>query len=83
MIILKHKCHPEHRNKQKDRDMNSHTSDGGSKSTSAPKFISNYSISTDVAQIAIFWKNNYLWVMFILKHNVMRSRLLSVSPFSN
>ena len=37
MLISKHKLHSEHRNKQKDRDMNNHTSEVGKQVDSGPR----------------------------------------------
>ena len=70
MVILKRKWHLEHRNKQKDRYMNNHTSDWGEASRQrAPEFTPDHSISTDKAQIAIFRKNRYVW-KWHLEHRI-------------
>ena len=61
MFISKHKWHLEHTNKQKDRDMNNHTSEGWEASRQrAPNFTPDHSISTDKAHIVIFWNKRYL-----------------------
>ena len=63
MLISNHKWHPEHRNKQLDRDMNNHTSEGGKQVDTGPRNslpIIAFQPTRHISQY--FGNNRYLWI---------------------